>query len=514
MRRWPTASACCAWTTGSLRAPRCLRNASWRRALHVSRSTVAAAYRSLRDSGHIASTRGSGSVTLPLRRRDPGRAHRSDGAIDLQQASPPAWPGLAGVMSEVAASAAALVSRVGYDVLGRIELREAIAAPLLASAASRPRPSEIIVTTGAQSAIHLLASVLLGRGDRVLIETPTYPHAADALRRAGARLVGVPVTTADGWDLDRAEQAFARTLPVHGVPDARLPEPDRPIDDRGGARGDPARGGAGRDPCSCSTRRPPTSTSTAGRFRRASSTAIPRSSSASARSARPCGADCASAGSAARPTSSGGSWPPVPLRTWARPSSSRRSPRRSSPTSARSSRSARMSCATGRDAARRRALAERCRSGACRACTGGVSLWIELDAPLSSALVMDVRSRGLLLSAGPALLGGGRPRPAPPHPVHRAAGRTGPSGRHPRRGVAARARRGAGRRSPSSSTPSSERVSEREATRHSTASSADQNSPSSRNACDSARGSAARCSGRRGLGRSPGGGRSRARCGR
>ncbi len=32
---------------------------------------------------------------------------------------------------------------------------------------------------------------------------------------------------------------------------------------------------------------------------------------------------------------------------------------------------------------------------------GGVSLWIELDAPLSSALVMDVRSRGLLLSAGP-----------------------------------------------------------------------------------------------------------------
>jgi DNA-binding transcriptional MocR family regulator len=32
---------------------------------------------------------------------------------------------------------------------------------------------------------------------------------------------------------------------------------------------------------------------------------------------------------------------------------------------------------------------------------GGVSLWIELDAALSSALVMDVRSRGVLLSAGP-----------------------------------------------------------------------------------------------------------------
>src|SRR6188474_1028060 len=61
-------------------------------ALQVSRSTVAAAYRSLRDTGHIASVRGSGSVTLPLRRADPGTTFAGEGAIDLQQASPPAWP--------------------------------------------------------------------------------------------------------------------------------------------------------------------------------------------------------------------------------------------------------------------------------------------------------------------------------------------------------------------------------------------------------------------------------------
>ncbi|MET0830237.1 MAG: PLP-dependent aminotransferase family protein [Microbacterium sp.] len=193
-------------------------------ALHVSRSTVAAAYRSLRDSGHIMSTRGSGSVTLPLRRRDPGGALSSEGAIDLQQASPPAWPGLAGVMSEVAMSASTIVARTGYDVFGRIELREAIAARY-SQRGIPTSPNEIVVTTGAQSAIHLLAAVLLGRGDRVLIETPTYPHAADALRRAGARLVGVPVTTDDGWDLDRAEQAFARTLPVlaYLMPDFQNP---------------------------------------------------------------------------------------------------------------------------------------------------------------------------------------------------------------------------------------------------------------------------------------------------
>ena len=193
-------------------------------ALRLSRSTVAAAYRSLRETGHISSLRGSGSVTLPLGRRDPGRIADADGMIDLQQASPPAWPGLAGIMAEVAASASSLMSRVGYDVLGRIELREAIAR----SYTERGIPTdaaEVLVTTGAQSAIHLVSSVLIGRGDRVVVETPTYPHAVDALRRAGARLVGVPVTTDEGWDVDRAEQAFSRTLPVMAylMPDFQNP---------------------------------------------------------------------------------------------------------------------------------------------------------------------------------------------------------------------------------------------------------------------------------------------------
>lgn len=192
--------------------------------LHLSRSTVAAAYRSLRDSGHIASVRGSGSVTLPLRRRDPGRVASLEGAIDLQQASPPSWPGLAGVIADVASQSASLVARVGYDVLGRPELRAAIAEHYTRRGIPTDA-SEVLVTTGAQSAIHLLATVLLGRGDRVLIETPTYPHAADAFRRAGARLVGVPVTTDAGWDVDRAEQAFARTLPVmaYVMPDFQNP---------------------------------------------------------------------------------------------------------------------------------------------------------------------------------------------------------------------------------------------------------------------------------------------------
>lgn len=193
-------------------------------ALSLSRTTVAAAYRSLRETDHIESLRGSGSVTLPLARRDPGVRDDAAGAIDLQQASPPAWPGLAGVFAEVAEGAATLVARAGYDGVGRLALREAIAARYAARGIPT-RPDEVLVTAGAQSAIHLLASVLIARADRVLMETPTYPHAADAFRQAGARLVGVPVTTSEGWDLDRAEQAFARTLPAlaYLMPDFQNP---------------------------------------------------------------------------------------------------------------------------------------------------------------------------------------------------------------------------------------------------------------------------------------------------
>ena len=96
-------------------------------ALGLSRTTVAAAYRSLRDTGHIESLRGSGSVTLPLRRNDPGRLDADASMIDLQQASPAAWPGLPGVMAEVLQDAPALVSRIGYDVVGDLVLRMEIA---------------------------------------------------------------------------------------------------------------------------------------------------------------------------------------------------------------------------------------------------------------------------------------------------------------------------------------------------------------------------------------------------
>ncbi|MGW9114949.1 MocR-like transcription factor YczR [Microbacterium sp. NPDC055683] len=181
--------------------------------LRVSRTTVAAAYRSLRESRHIESVRGSGSITLPLGRRDLGRATDVDGAIDLQQASPPAWPGLAAAYAEAAADAPAVIARSGYEMFGLRSLRESIAARF--SARGLPTTAEqVMITTGAQSAIALTARLLVSRGDRLLVETPTYPHAAESYAAAGARLVGVPVAPGAGWDMERADDALRRASPV------------------------------------------------------------------------------------------------------------------------------------------------------------------------------------------------------------------------------------------------------------------------------------------------------------
>lgn len=394
-------------------------------ALRVSRSTVAAAYRSLRETSHIASLRGSGSVTLPLGRRDPGRADVADGMIDLQQASPPAWPGLAGIMAETAGVASALVSRVGYDVLGRIDLREAIA-DRYTERGIPTRPDEVLVTTGAQSAIHLVSTVLIGRGDRVLVETPTYPHAADALRRAGARLVGVPVTTEDGWDLDRAEQAFARTLPVMAylMPDFQNP--------------------TGRS-MSVEARQ---TMLAAGE--RSGAVLVLDETTADLdidRGSRAPGFGASEPGTVVRIGSLGKTvWGGLRL-GWvradgdlirrlvaARPAHDLGTPEFEQAIATRllsqlddvvAQRSDLLR--SGRDALVR-ALGQRLPSWHLPDVHGGVSLWIELGAPLSSALVIEARSRGVLLSAGPRFsVDGGHERhlrvpfTAPPEEMVRAA---------------------------------------------------------------------------------------------
>ncbi len=91
---------------------------------------------------------------------------------------------------------------------GHRPLLEAIAG-ILAARGIAATPEHLLVTTGSQQGIDLLARVLLDPGDVVLVELPSYTGAITAFRNVQARLVGVR-QEADGIALDDLEAVTAR----------------------------------------------------------------------------------------------------------------------------------------------------------------------------------------------------------------------------------------------------------------------------------------------------------------
>jgi DNA-binding transcriptional MocR family regulator len=181
--------------------------------LGLSRTTVSAAYADLRDSGHLESIRGSGSIArLP---RAAGYVHDvlATDQLDFSKATLPSHPAVADAAQRAVATLPTFLGESGFDTVGLRVTRQAIADRYTARGLPTD-PDEILVTVGAQHAIALLSNTLLSRGDRAIIESPSYPHAVEALRGAGARLVAVPVTAEGGWDESALEQAFQRTSPV------------------------------------------------------------------------------------------------------------------------------------------------------------------------------------------------------------------------------------------------------------------------------------------------------------
>ncbi|MEA2148578.1 MAG: 2-aminoadipate transaminase [Solirubrobacteraceae bacterium] len=71
---------------------------------------------------------------------------------------------------------------------------------------------ELLVTTGSQQALGLVAAVLLDRGDAVLVENPSYLAALQCFSLAGARLVPVPCDD-EGIDPDTLPALIAAHRP-------------------------------------------------------------------------------------------------------------------------------------------------------------------------------------------------------------------------------------------------------------------------------------------------------------
>ena len=71
---------------------------------------------------------------------------------------------------------------------------------------------DLLVTTGSQQALSLLATALLEPGDVVLVERPCYLAALQVFAFAGARVVGVP-SDSDGLDPEALDELVVRERP-------------------------------------------------------------------------------------------------------------------------------------------------------------------------------------------------------------------------------------------------------------------------------------------------------------
>ena len=197
-------------------------------ALGVSRATVTAVYDLLRESGYAHSRRGSGTWTaLPHGRTTSGVARAlgpTDAAIDLARAAPglPAQM-LLDALAQIAPQLAEHAHTPGYHPYGLPELRAAVAERFTERGLATV-PGQILVTGGAQHALNLVLGLLSGPGDRVMVESPSYPNALEALRRARLRTASVPVADT-GWDVGIMESTLRQAVPqlAYLIPDFHNP---------------------------------------------------------------------------------------------------------------------------------------------------------------------------------------------------------------------------------------------------------------------------------------------------
>ena len=198
--------------------------------LAVSRGTVTAAYDRLEADGYLARRRGAGSwTTLPTATlTGPSTPFAptgtASGALDLTHAATAAP--LEAVHAAAARAVDALPAHLlghGYDLLGLTALRERIAERYTRRGLPT-RPDQVLVTGGAQHALMLALRTLVSPGDRVLVEHPTYPNALEAVRRGSARPVPVPLDD-DGWDTALLARTLREASPrlAYLVPDHQNP---------------------------------------------------------------------------------------------------------------------------------------------------------------------------------------------------------------------------------------------------------------------------------------------------
>lgn len=200
------------------------------RTLMLSRGTVVGAYNLLKEEGWLESRQGSGTLVARTAReaaavaeeerqtpaRSPNGLFRRliegpSSSIDLSVASPPAAEAVGEAVAALAEDGTALFASHGYASGGLDSLREAVAAHFRRQGVATSR-EQVLITTGVQQALSLVAALYIRPGETAIVENPTYPGALDALRTAGAHLRSIPIDEA-GARVDLLEALVTRMAP-------------------------------------------------------------------------------------------------------------------------------------------------------------------------------------------------------------------------------------------------------------------------------------------------------------
>ncbi|HTE36658.1 MAG TPA: PLP-dependent aminotransferase family protein [Reyranella sp.] len=99
--------------------------------------------------------------------------------------------------------------------LGYRPLREFLSSKLKGHAGIDCSPDEILITSGSLQGLDLINTLLLGKGDTVLIEKETYGGALSRLAKFGVNIIGIPLDN-DGMRMD-ALKAKLEELKAKGV---------------------------------------------------------------------------------------------------------------------------------------------------------------------------------------------------------------------------------------------------------------------------------------------------------
>jgi GntR family transcriptional regulator/MocR family aminotransferase len=225
--------------------------------LSVARNTVLNAYEQLLAEGYLEGKLGSGtyvSRTLPeemtqvrpagerarptppprraLSRRGELLAGTSAAVARSSGAPRPFRPGVPALDAFPFETWLRLVARhhrrpprelLAYDhPAGYAPLRRAIAAYLGPARAVHCDPEQVLVITGSQQGVDLVARLLLDPGDTAWFEDPGYPSARAALQGAGTRLVPVPVDQ-DGLDVAAGQARCPDARLVYVTPSHQYP---------------------------------------------------------------------------------------------------------------------------------------------------------------------------------------------------------------------------------------------------------------------------------------------------